>query len=487
LTLKKVALAGGSPVAVQVIKAQIHGAAWLDDNTIVFGKHLAPLSRVSAAGGEATPLTTLEEGEEDHTVGVVTPGQGVVPFMIAYTDRARPTRIAAHLLNGGARQSLVDGAHPMATETRQLVFAREGVLWKAPFDAGSGRLTAEPAPVVRGVQQLSSVAQAALGGHTLVYVPGTAVDADEAALLSLVLVDSAGQEQRLTLDDRPYAFPRLSPDGQHVAVRVQRERGLGDLWVYDLRTGAGLRLTHDGDNRLPIWSPDGQFIFYTSARPATGAQTVNNIYRVASDGSGQPERITTGERSESLTGISPDGKMLLFTRTMGGRQWEIVGVPSSGTGQPIAILSGMFRRGSGELSPDGKWLLYRSDDSGAFEIYLQPYPGPGPKVPVSVGGGDSPIWSYDGRTVYYRDQHKVMAVDVRTQPTLQVSRPRLLFERDYMTGFESGRHYHVAPDGRLLMLKAGAALERERSGRAGDFVVVVDWLDEIDREARPQP
>jgi Tol biopolymer transport system component len=409
----------------------------------------------------------------------------VVPFMIANTDRARPPRIAFHRMGGGGRQSLVDGAHPILTATGQLVLARDGVLWSAPFDVDSGTLTAEPAPVVTGVQQLNAVAQAAVAGHTLVYAPGGVVAADAVASLSLVLVDAAGREERVTLDDRPYAFPRLSPDGQRIAVRVQGPgRGLGDLWVYDLRTGAGLRLTHQGDNRLPIWSPDGRFIFYTSADPAAPS-AVNNVFRVAADGSGQPQRITNGDRSESLTGISPDGKMVLFTRTMGPGQWEIVGAPASGAGPPTPILTGRFRRGSGELSPDGKWLLYRSDDGGSFEIYLQPYPGPGPKLPVSVGGGDSPIWSHDGRTIYYRDERKVMAVDVRTQPTLQVSRPRMLFEGTYVTGFDTGRHYHVAPDGRLLMLKAGVALERQRSERAGDFVVLLDWQDEVRRASRP--
>ena len=173
-------------------------------------------------------------------------------------------------MNGGARQSLVDGAHPMLTATGRLVLARDGVLWSAPFDRDTGRLTTEPVPVVRGVQQLSSIVQAAVASDTLVYAPGEAVNADEAALLSLVLVDGAGQEQRVALEDRPYAFPRLSPDGQ-------------------------------------------------------------------------------------------------------------------------------------------------------------------------------------------------------------------LFEGDYVTGFDSGRHFHVAPDGRLLMLKAGATLERERSERAGDFVVVLDWQDELVR------
>ena len=390
LTLKKVALAGGSPVAVQAIKAQLHGAAWLDNDTIVFGKHLAPLSRVSASGGEATPLTTLEEGEEDHTVGVFTPGQGAVPFMIAYTDRARPAKVAVHLMASGARQVLVDGSHPMLTAAGRLIVARDGVLWSAPFDRVTGRTTAEPAPLVDGVQQLSSVVQASVGGHALAYAPGHAVSNEAAGLLSMVFVDASGAEQRLSLEDRPYAFPRVSPAGDRVAVRVQRERTTqGDLWVYDLRTGAALRLTHQAENRLPIWSPDGKYIFYssTAGRPAPDGQAATfNVYRVPSDGSGQPERLTTGDRSEQITGISPDGKMLLFTRTVGARQWEVISAPSSGPGETHAILSGMFRRGSAELSPDGKWLLYRSDDSGAFEIYLQPYPGPGPKVPVSIGG-----------------------------------------------------------------------------------------------------
>jgi hypothetical protein len=135
--------------------------------------------------------------------------------------------------------------------------------------------------------------------------------------------------------------------------------------------------------------------------------------------------------------------------------------------------------GNASISPDGRWLAYFSDESGQFETYLQPYPGPGAKTPVSIGGGLEVRWSRDGSELYYRSGRALMSVPVETEPTLTVGRPRVLFEGDYVDGGVSGvREYDAAPDGRFLMIREEGTLQ---VGEADDFdhlIVVEHWLDE---------
>jgi hypothetical protein len=135
-------------------------------------------------------------------------------------------------------------------------------------------------------------------------------------------------------------------------------------------------------------------------------------------------------------------------------------------GEPVAqpILQGNFNRGSAEVSPDGRWLVYRSDQSGQDEVYVQPYPGPGPTVPVSIGGGTHVTWSPDGTELTYRLDERMMAVSFTVEgDTPRIGPPTELFRGDYYnSGPAQARQYHIAPDGRFLMLKEVSNETRRR-------------------------
>jgi Tol biopolymer transport system component len=301
-----------------------------------------------------------------------------------------------------------------------------------------------------------------------------------------VWVDRAGGETPLPLSPHNFQQPRLSPDGKRLAIAQETERpGENDLWVYNVETGAALRLTHQGTNGLPVWSGNGEQIFFSSTKDlpfavVAGQGQWGNLYSVRSDGNGEVVRLTSDvETSQALSGISPSGRQLFYTKVITvANHWEITRVDLDNGGLQSTLWPGRFRRSSAEVSPDGGLISYRSDETGTFEIYVQTYPEMDAKIPVSIGGGDSPVWSADGRELFYRVGERVMAVEVTRQPALRATTPRELFRGAYVNPGTGGRHYHVGPDGRFIMLKRGtaAAAPDERK-----IVLEVNWLDALRR------
>ena len=159
-------------------------------------------------------------------------------------------------------------------------------------------------------------------------------------------------------------------------------------------------------------------------------------------------------------------------------------VPLDGGAEPQPVVTGPFRQGSGELSPNGRWLAYRSDEAGQFEIYVQPYPGPGPKIPISIGGWTWPIWAPDGRAVFYGSDGSLMRRTIETEPEVRLGSPEVLFD---LGGYELGaadlrRQFDVAANGeRFLLLQAQAAGQLDADAPPPRITVVLNWFEELKR------
>jgi len=276
--------------------------------------------------------------------------------------------------------------------------------------------------------------------------------------------------------------PRLSPDGTRLAVGVPDDEGIVALWVFDVGSAAGLRLTQEGATQTPVWTTDGRILFATNV-----AGGPFQIHSVMADGSAAPEHLfgTEGIVGDYPTAVTPDGMHVIFSRLITGAHREILQLSLQGDPTPEMLLQGEFNRGNAEVSPDGRWLVYRSNQSGEMEVYVQPYPGPGPVVPVSIGGGTSVTWSPDGSELIYRLDDRMMVVPVEAVgETVRIGRPTELFSGAYVAVALGGtRQYHVAPDGRFLMLKEVA------SQSPGDVlppqvVLIQNWFEEL-RERVP--
>ena len=348
-----------------------------------------------------------------------------------------------------------------------MLFNREGTLLAQPFDAQRLEFTGEAVPIAEEVQfnpAQGRAAFAASNNGVLAYRGGA-----EASPLALVWVNRNGAEQPLTAPARTYGLPRLSPDGRRVAVSIEEHET--QIWLHDLSRETLTRLTFEGNSNVnPVWTPDGKRIAFQSSKEGPF-----NIYWQLADGSGGLERLTTSEYFQAPHSWSPDGQLLAFIElkpTTGADIWVLR--MSDRKAQPF--LRTRFSETSPRFSPDGRWLAYISDESGRYEIYVQPYPGPGGKWQISTEGGTEPVWNRNGRELFYRSGNKMMAVDIATQPGFAAGKPRMLFEGRYEPGPFPIANYDVSPDGRrFLMLKPSESAEAAPT----QITVVLNWFEEL--------
>ena len=259
--LKKVSVNGGAPLTLCDAPAP-RGGSWETDDTIAFGTASTGLVRVSAAGGTSQELTTLEEGEDFHGLPHFLPGGKAVLFTnVIGSDIAGAIEVL--VMETGERRVLVQkGFQAHYVPTGHLVYAQvgaPGTLMAVPFDVERLEVTGDPVPILEGVlQQTGYAAQFSLSHQgTLVYVPGGTQGNEN----TLVLVDRTGAVEPLGASSRLYRQPALSPDGRRLAVSIQGEPY--DVWVYDILRTTLTRLTFEGDNRVPLWTPDGERIAFS--------------------------------------------------------------------------------------------------------------------------------------------------------------------------------------------------------------------------------
>jgi eukaryotic-like serine/threonine-protein kinase len=454
--VKKVSVNGGTALTALTLfdaAGYTAGASWGSQGMIAFtpAANLS-LQQVPEAGGAPHPLTRLEKGEIAHLWPEFLPGGKALLFVAATT--VNNAQIAVQSVGTGERRNLVQGAtQPRYAPSGHLIYVQGGSLMAAQFDMQRLAVTGAAAPVVEGVLQFTTTGAAQYSFSatgSLVYVPRSgqgAPGSGQGAQSKLVWVNRNGVEQPLAAPAHDYVAPRLSPDGRRVAVGI-RQQG-SQVWLYDLSRETLNRLTFEGNsNDNPVWTPDGKRIAFD-----TNKEGPVNIFWQLADGSGGLERLTSSEYLQAPHSWSRDGQLLAF----------IEGSPTTGVDIWVLRLSDRktqpflrtpFTEGGPRFSPDGHWLAYVSDESGRFEIYVQPYPGPGGKWQISTEGGTEPVWNPNGRELFYRSGNKMMAVDVTTQPSFTVGKPRMLFMGEYVPTVTTPPNYDVSPDGQRFLMKS---------------------------------
>ena len=235
-----------------------------------------------------------------------------------------------------------------------------------PFDLASLEVKGTAVPVLEGVSQHPSSGAGRVSfssGGSLAYVTASFGESLDAS--TLAWVDRKGVVQPLGAPPRPYLFPMLSPDGRRVAVGILGARQ--NVWVYDESL---MRLTFEGSNNFPVWAADGSRIVFFSGRGGP-----RNLFWKAAEGSGVAERLTTSGHVQDPSSWSPDGKMLAFTDFDPDTSGDIWVLPLEGQRKPQTFLKTPFFEGGAIFSPDGNWLAYTSNETGQYEVYIQPVPG----------------------------------------------------------------------------------------------------------------
>jgi serine/threonine-protein kinase len=480
-TFRKVALSGGAPVTMFPYESSVDGT-WERDNTILYrAQYPGAIVRTAPADGVTQPLTRLEvnKGEYVHNCPQLLPGGKEMLFTSVRSgmETFDDARIEAQVLATGERRVLVEGGIcGQYSPSGHLVYAHSGMLLAVAFDPARLAVTGSPVPVVEGVSMglAAMAAQFALSANgTLGYGAGTALGGNR----TVVWVDRRGNVERLPLPPRCYMHPRISPDGQRIAIEV--EGPMHDVYIYELSRGVLTRLTLDGLSHWPVWTPDGKRISFRLWGP--GGFT---MWWMPADRSAAPDRLTNVGIMQSPASWSPDGKVVAFTQVSPDTGPDVYVLPlDDPQRRPIPFAQTKFAEGSPKFSPDGRWIAYTSNESGQNEIYVQSYPGPGPKIQVSTDGGWDAAWKLSGGELYYRNRTKMMAVAVKTQPAFTASTPRVLWEGHYAEGTSSNcgppgptsSNYDVSAEGdRFLMIK-----DSETDSVATQINVVLNWSEEL--------
>jgi Tol biopolymer transport system component len=278
----------------------------------------------------------------------------------------------------------------------------------------------------------------------------------------LVWVSRQGTESAASDISRNFIGLRLSPDDRRIAVVSE-----GAVWLQDTARPVFTRLTQPEPNTgWPVWTPNGQRILYRS---------VSGIHWIQTDGSGRKGIVGDTSEQDIPTSVSPDGEWLLFVRISPETGSDIYVLSLRDDPHPRPIVNSTAYEGGPQFSPDGRWIAYASDESGSFQIYLRPFPGPDRRVQVSTDGGTHPLWNRKGHELFYRNKDKMMAVDVATgsldaDPVL--SSPRVLFDQRYRFVGNTIASYDVSVDGqRFAFIKP--------ESKANRLNLVINWFEEL--------
>lgn len=422
------------------------GGAWNTDNTILFSAlFTGPLYRVSADGGEPQPVTTLQSGERNHRLPQFLPDNHRFLFSVLGTHGG----VYISDLNGAAPRRIVDAeyAKPHVLSNR-LLFVRQGTLFAQAFDTASFELTGNPVPVAN-----ETIAFSVSNTGTIVYRGSPRLGRHQFAWF-----DRSGREiSRLgEPDSEPIGEPALSPDERYVATSRELE-GNREIWLFDIARGVFSRFTFEtAANHSPRWSPDGKRIVYNSDRSG-----VFELFVKSTTGAEQTEQpLPAATQNNSASDWSRDGRFVLFRNLNPETSHDLWAVSVDGDHKSFPVATTSFVEADGQFSPDGKWVAFQSNESGRYEVYIQPFPGPGQKVPVSNKGGAQVRWSSDGRELFYLDlDGRLMAVPIRRTPAgegLDAGEPSYLFTPRIfgpIVPLQAGYNltYAVARDGRFLI------------------------------------
>jgi eukaryotic-like serine/threonine-protein kinase len=408
--LKRIDVSGGNVQTIATSRALVPSGAWSRNGTILYTADVGgPLYRVSAAGGEPVPVTPPTSAGA--LPAFISDGRRFLYFDANASPNIRGFYIAD--LGSPTVRRLIDADQAVLhAPSGELLFIRQGTLFAQAFDPGQLVLKGN-ARALTTPSDGTVIAVSASDAGPIAFRSGTG-----SGLRQLAWFDRSGTELEKVGDAMDVLSPSMSLDGRYVAETVVRDRRT-DVWLLELnrRVFSRLTLTDDRDEVNPIWAPDGRRLVFLSR----GETSAADLFQKTVTGAGAEEPLLVSEQDKSPSDWSQDGRFLLYEDSeakSAGRKWgDIWALPMDGHGRPFPVVHTSAQEAHAQFSPDAKWIAFESNESGRNEIYLQRFPGPGPRTPVSTNGGAQVRWRQDGKELFYvAPEGRLMAVPIQLPP-----------------------------------------------------------------------
>ena len=461
------------------------GGAWSADGTIVFTPEVnSVLMKIPATGGTPVPATVFDPARQersDRWPFFLPDGRHFVFLEEGKGNEQSPDAVAVGSLDSTKTQVLVTlptGSAAIYADG-YLVYSSGGSLVAQSFSTDHLRFTGNP---VRLAENISPIGILGPTGYLSASASATGILVyrnDVSTISQLTLVDRSGNTIRTIGPPGRYNEPALSPDQKKIAVSMPDPNvpGAYALWLVDVASSAFTRFTFDTfGNGSATWSHDGRWIYFNSDRNG-----VYNIYRKRADGSGDAELVLKSVNIDSPSDISKDDRFLLYIEYSPVTGQDLLFLPLNPGGKPEAFAMTSAAEMNGRFSPDGRFVVYCSDENhpGDFEVFVSSFPPSSSKWQVSSSGGYWPLWSADGREIYFISGTTMMATDVIPGPTFQFRPPRPLFSIRPAESFLGATHvdYSVYPSRQQFLLN-----QLVNTGESPPITVVANWTAELKRK-----
>jgi eukaryotic-like serine/threonine-protein kinase len=460
--IRKVSVDGGKPIDLCEVTIAV-GIDWAGSRIVFNNGFSNGIWSVPDTGGEKTVLFRPDAAKKQRALlfpRMLPDGKRIL-FTVWSGGSFDDSVIAVRNLETGEEKIVVrGGSDARYVPTGHLVYGRAGALLAVSFDIDRLEATGAPVTVQEGVatgSQHGEVHAAWSDRGTLLFGSGGVLsDARE-----LVWVTRSGEAAPVVSTKRDYAQPRLSPDGSAIVMTLRSSNY--DIWILDVERDSVNRISLGADDSNPEWSPDGKRVSWESSRLGR-----TQIFQRAADGSGDEKQISNTEDGLNITSWLPDGTIALTRFDMKSPRGDIWLMSETGE-QLRPWLQTPFHEAA-RVSRDGRWVALTSDESGRNEIYVMPFPGPGAKARLSTDGGEYPVWSPDGRELFFRQGTKVLSAGFDPTRRVMVGRPAMLFDGPYENEFD------VAADGRLLMVRRD-----ENTRTTAGIRAITGWFAELER------
>ena len=471
LQLKVVSLTGG--LATVLADSGVYdfhgmgaGLAWGNDG-VLYLSGTSGLIKISSTGGREQRVSASDaaRGDEAYLFPDLLPnGKGALVAILPKNHKTEDQAIGVVNFATGVTSPVFKGVMARYLRPGHIVYAQaSGALMAAPFDEDRLAVTGPSVPLADTAAYF-----AVTRGGDLIYAKTSPISNH------VVSVDRNGIERETWsgLTGAYHKTPRLSPDGRRLAISIDRGDG-STLWIARADGGPMTRLSFDGSmNERAAWTPDGQRVTFPSDH-AGGIR----LFERRADGSGPMTPVNVFDARRIFgTEWAPRGDWLLFrTDDQAAGNADIMGIRPGIDSAARSFVATPAEELAPAISPDGRWLAYSSDQSGRREVFVRPFPETDRATyQVSTAGGTEPLWSRDGRELFFRDErNRIVSVPVAASTIFERGAARELFDASNYEGLRVQRNYDVTPDGqRFVMLRRDAA-------RANRIVAVFGLVDEL--------